>query len=239
MLAVLIGNELRSLALLHIWGGGAGRPLRQHSYLLSLGESGACVAMVTREVKGMELLTGLALGWQQPLYSVKMPQTKGCAPRLPGVMARLSSWGVQPLLSRGQEWDSLQGPFFLCLAASLSPPSLLPQDREKDREEMSGRCQIGWAEGTGDQAETGNRGKTKVPTWGASAEEPPAPSSSSEDSRHLGPVGDQGLLYPFSDLSHLKPGGNQSEVYCPHFTAEQAETRRGDEPSPGSVSELG
>lgn len=61
--AVLIRNELRSPALLHIWGGGAGRPPRQHSYLLSLGESGACVAMVTRGVNGMELLTGLAVGW--------------------------------------------------------------------------------------------------------------------------------------------------------------------------------
>ena len=45
--AVLTGNELRSLALLRIWGGGAGPPWWQHSYLVSLGESGACVAMVT------------------------------------------------------------------------------------------------------------------------------------------------------------------------------------------------
>ena len=75
--AVLIRNELRSPALLHMWGGGAGQPPRQHSYLLSLGESGACVAMVTRGVHGMELLTGLVVGWQQPLYNVKMPQTKG------------------------------------------------------------------------------------------------------------------------------------------------------------------
>ena len=36
-----------------------------------------------------------------------------------------------------------------------------PQVRDKDREEMSGRCQIGWAEGTGHQAETGNKGKDK------------------------------------------------------------------------------
>lgn len=61
--AVLIRNKLRSPVLLHIWGGGAGQPPRQHSYLLSLGESGACVAMVTRGVNGMELLTGLAVGW--------------------------------------------------------------------------------------------------------------------------------------------------------------------------------
>lgn len=45
--ALLTREESRSLALLHVWRRGAGLPWHGHSYLLSLEESGACVAMVT------------------------------------------------------------------------------------------------------------------------------------------------------------------------------------------------
>lgn len=45
--AVLTGDESRSLALLRLWRRGAGLPWHGHSYLPSLEESGACVAMVT------------------------------------------------------------------------------------------------------------------------------------------------------------------------------------------------
>lgn len=40
----------------------------------------------------MELLTGLAVGWQQRLHSVKVPQTKGGAPRLHRIPVKPSLW---------------------------------------------------------------------------------------------------------------------------------------------------
>lgn len=121
-------------------------------------------------------------------------------------MAKLSSWGVQLCCpeARNEIHSWAFPPVFGHPSTAAFP---YPQVRDKDREEMSGRCQIGWAEGTGHQAETGNKGKDKGAHLGACVEEPPAPNSSSENSRHLGPVGDQRLLYPFSYLSHPKPQG--------------------------------
>lgn len=45
--AILTGDKSRSLALLRVWKRGAGLPWQGHSYLLSLKELGAYVAMVT------------------------------------------------------------------------------------------------------------------------------------------------------------------------------------------------
>ena len=148
-------------------------------------------------------------GWQWDGSSrctvLRWPKQKG---------EHLGCLGSWPNSAHGVFSSAVQGPGMRFTAGAFPPvfghPSTaafpFPQDRDKDREEMSGRCQIGWAEGTGgtkQRRET--RGKTKVPTWGACVEEPPAPKSSSENSRHLGPVGDQGLLYPFSYLFHLRP----------------------------------
>lgn len=82
----------------------------------------------------MELLTGLAVGWQQQLHSVKMPKTKGRAPRPCRVTAKPRLWGFQTPLPREQEGESLLRAF---PTVSGHPP-LPPPTRTKTRME---RCQ--------------------------------------------------------------------------------------------------
>lgn len=79
----------------------------------------------------MELLTGLAVGWQQRLHSVKVPQTKGGAPRLHRIPVKPSLWRLPERKNEVQ----CQGPSF-CIWLSLSASAMapLPQDKDKDRE---------------------------------------------------------------------------------------------------------
>lgn len=105
----------------------------------------------------MELLTGLAVGWQQRLHSVKVPQTKGGAPRLHRSQLSPACGDFQ----RGRMRFNVKGLLFV----SGCPFQPLPWPLCPKTKTRTGRCHICWAEGEGgDPLETGNEQERKMST---------------------------------------------------------------------------